>query len=220
MVRLQTTKQNIRYLKFKQNNIIVVATANLPLNSKLKQFCNIHKIQYFETVNDKWLDFGKWLYVLKHIDYTEYECIYFTNDSFIIESSIFHFFNLAFEKKTEIYAYTSSSELKYHYQSYLFSISKDAISKFIHFVGDKIDLKKQVDVVYIELNLLHNFTSKDCFLDLGKNGYNIKQNIFFTNNEFYYPLFNSLLLPFVKLKRTYSNRNGSNKLLSSSFYQW
>ena len=97
---------------------------------------------------------------------------------------------------------------------------KDAISKFIHFVGDKIDLKKQVDVVYIELNLLHNFTSKDCFLDLGKNGYNIKQNIFFTNNEFYYPLFNSLLLPFVKLKRTYSNRNGSNKLLSSSFYQW
>jgi len=100
IVRLQTIKQNIRYLNFENNDIIVVTTANLPLNPKLKQFCNINKIQYFETVNDKWLDFGKWLYVLKRIDYNEYECIYFTNDSFIIKSSIFHFFNLAFEKKT------------------------------------------------------------------------------------------------------------------------
>lgn len=224
MVRLQTIKQNIQYLNFKNNHIIVVTTANLPLNTKLKHFCNINKIQYLETVNDKWLDFGKWLYVLENTDYTDYESIYFTNDSFIIKSSIFHFFNLAFEKKTEIYAYTSSSEIKYHYQSYLFSINKDVISKFIHFIREKIYLKTQTqfDAVHIELNLLHNFTSKDCFLDLGKNESNIKQNIFFTNNQFYYPLFNSQLLPFVKLKRTttVTNKNGSNKLINSSFYKW
>lgn len=216
MVRLQTIKQNIRYLDFKHNHIIVVTTANLPLNVKLKQFCNIHNIQYLETTNDKWLDFGKWLHVLENTDYTDYESIYFTNDSFIIKSSIFHFFNLAFEKQTEIYAYTSSSEVKYHYQSYLFNINKEAISKLIHF----IKMKTQFDAVHIELNLLHHFTSKDCFLDLGKNESNIKKNIFFTNNEFYYPLFNSHLLPFVKLKRTITNKNGSNKLINSSFYKW
>lgn len=222
MVRLQTIKQNIRYLNFKHNNIIVVTTANLPLNTKLKQFCNTNKIQYLETVNDKWLDFGKWLYVLENTDYTDYESIYFTNDSFIIKSSIFHFFNLAFEKKKEIYAYTSSSELNYHYQSYLFSINKEVISTFIHLIREKIDLKTQFNAVHIELNLLHNFTNKDCFLDLGKNESNIKQNIFFTNNQFYYPLFNAQLLPFVKLKRTITNnnKNGSKKLINSSFYQW
>lgn len=223
--RLQVIKNNIKYLKFDNNDIVIIMTADLPLNNKLKEICDENKIKYFEMVNNKWFDFGKWLHVLKNIDYSIYEFIHFTNDSFSIHSQIDHFFNLAKEKNVEMYAYTSSSEMKYHYQSYLFIVKINAISKFIDYVKDKTESKKSFDLVNIELNLSNAFESKDCFLDLGKNGYNINKNIFFTNNELYYPLFNSSLLPFIKIKRTKcasaSNSTKSHKkILYNSFFCW
>lgn len=221
--RLQIVKKNINHLNFKNNDIMIINTAGLSLNHLLKKECEKNNFMYFEIENNQWFDFGKWFHVLSHVDYSTYDFIHFTNDSFSIHAPIYHFFNLATKKQVELYAYTSSSEFKYHYQSYLFIVKVDAIQKLMDFLKNKIKLKKGIDAVCLELNLLHIFDSKDCFLDLGKNGCNVNQNIFFTNNEFYYPLFNSQLLPFVKLKRTTHHGKIQHKhklLLCNSFYCW
>jgi len=200
--RIQVLKQNLRFLSFSNNDIIIINSTNLILNNAVKNELQ-HKVkQYIEIPNDKWIDFGKWKYVLNNIDYSTYEYITFTNDSFSISQPIYFYFNLAFEKNKELYAYTSSSEVKYHFQSYLFTVKKDAINKFKNYLTTKITpISKNISPIHLEVNLINAFQSYDCFLDIGKLHINNKRNIFFNNDFLYFILFKYGLLPFIKLKR-------------------
>lgn len=198
--RIQVLKQNLRFLSFSNNDIIIINSSNLILNNFVKNELQNKVKQYIEIPNDKWIDFGKWKYVLNNIDYSDYEYITFTNDSFSISKPIYFYFNLAFEKKKELYAYTSSSEVKYHFQSYLFTVKKDAINKFKKYLTNKITpLSKNINPIHLELHLITEFQTYDCFLDIGK--INNKKNIFFNNDFLYFILFKYNLLPFIKLKR-------------------
>lgn len=104
--------------------------------------------------------------------------------------------------ESELYGYNDSTEINYHYQSYLFSIKKDAIPKFIKMIQDKISLMKtQTDVITeYELKMAQHFTH-DCFLKIGHLPYNEKKNIFFENDFLYKKLLKYKLLPFIKIKR-------------------
>jgi len=154
--------------------------------------------QYIEIPNNSLIDFGKWNYTLNNIDYSSYEFITFTNDSFLISQPIYFYFNLAVAKDKELFSYTSSSEIKYHFQSYLFTIKNDAIYKFKEYLTR---VPKNINPIHLELYLIDEFQSHDCFLDIGDININSKTNIFFNNNFLYFILFKSNLLPFIKLKR-------------------
>ena len=199
--RINTLKKNIYYLSFCNNDIIIINSSQLPFNESIKsEFQNKIKIkEYFEIPNDKWLDFGKWNYILNTVDYSNYDFITFTNDSFSIHHPMGFFYNLVNSKNKELYGYTSSSEIKYHYQSYLFTLKKDAVFKFKDFLNNK--KIPTMTAIYLEITLIDLFSSKDCFLDLGKHYLNLKKNIFFNNLFLYNILFKHHLLPFIKLKK-------------------
>jgi hypothetical protein len=117
-------------------------------------------IKYLETENDiRYLDFGKWNFALESIDYSNYDYLIFTNDSYLIQDTIHFYFNQIVNKNVELYAYTDSSEIKYHYQSYLFSIQSQSIHKFINMYNNKKPLihKKQDLIDLCEVDLLNHF---------------------------------------------------------------
>jgi hypothetical protein len=171
-------------------------------NEDLKKYYEDNNILYYEIENDSTYDFGKWVYLLYQIDYSNYDFVIFMNDSIIIEKPITHFINLTIKKNVELYGYNDSTQINYHYQSYLFSIRIDAIQKFIDMFHSKKDLiHNQVDVINnYETKMIEYFTSKDCFLKIA-NDFNNNQNIFFANDYLYNILKTNYLLPFTKVKR-------------------
>jgi hypothetical protein len=203
-IKLATIKNNIKYLNFFSMDVILINSSNLPFNSKIQQLClGMENVKYVEIPNNCTLDFGKWVHCLNNFDYTIYKYIVFINDSFIIHNPITFYFNLAFKKNVELFGYNSSTQLRYHYQSYLFILRNDAIYKFINNFNSKKQLiNNQNDVInFYELNMTDWFDTKDCFLDIGFFIQNKYKNIFFTNDKLYNILKIIKLLPFTKIKR-------------------
>jgi hypothetical protein len=116
-------------------------------------------------------------------------------------------------KNVELYGYNDSTQITYHYQSYLFGIKKESIHKFIsHYESVRHLLTDYLSVVSnIELKLTSIFQSKDCFLKIGNFYKHKDRNIFFNNDSFYIKLMKNQLLPFVKLKRLIADRNPQPK---------
>jgi hypothetical protein len=197
--KIKILKSNLNFISQPNNTIIIINTQNL--SEKIKN--NFLDYQYFEIPNNKWADFGKWKYILETINYSEYDFITFTNDSFSIHQPISYFYNLAVENNVELYAYTSSTEVNYHYQSYLFIIRTNSIYKFLSFLNDKMKNINIKNAVQLELEFMHAFSTRKCFLDIGYFPINIKKNVFFNNNDLYYLLYNCKLLPFIKYKRIF-----------------
>ena len=202
--KLKTAKQTISYLKQIHNiNIHVINSKNLPFNDHLVSFYNEQNVNYTETENDGFYDFGKWIKILNEINYSQYKFIMFVNDSIIITNKINHFVAMATKEKKELYGYNSSSQLTYHYQSYLFIIKEEAIEKFIYFFNASKHLIHSFDdvIANYELKMAQYFTSKSCFLDIANLNGNENCNIFFTNDKLYSELYKNNLLPFIKIKR-------------------
>jgi hypothetical protein len=140
---------------------------------------------------------------IKNINYTLYDFVIFTNDSYIIHYPITQFINLTVKNNYELYGYNDSTQQNYHYQSYLFSIRNNAINKFIgYYRSIKDKLNSQEDVInMLELKMLKCFNSKGCFLNIGLFKIHQGKNIFFTNDILYNKLKKTRLLPFTKIKR-------------------
>jgi hypothetical protein len=200
--RKKTILNNINYFCVYNNIDVVIINSTNVIN--LENELNGKYIKYFEVDNDtRYVDFGKWNYALENMDYSNYDYIIFTNDSYLIHNTIHFFFNIIVNKDCELFAYTSSSEIKYHYQSYLFAIKSCAIQKFKDmFYSKKTYLFNKEDVIKLcELELFNYFNTKDCFLNLAIVPYNENKNIFFTNDLLYNVLRTTKLLPFIKLLR-------------------
>jgi hypothetical protein len=203
-IELELINENIKLLTFDCNDIIIINSSNLQISDDfdIQNICSQKNIVYTEIENDPTYDFGKWIYALKRYNLISYDYIIFTNDSFKIHKTIDHFYNLIAKNNMELYGYNDSTELKYHYQSYLFSLRVDMIQKFIEIFESKKDkIKNQEDIIFeFEINLTDFFNNHDCFLKIG-NTYNKQKNIYFKNDEVYIQLFHNNLLPFTKLKR-------------------
>ena len=107
------------------------------------------------------------------------------------------------DKKVELFGYNDSTQIRYHYQSYLFGIKNDAIQKFINYVNKNKSLVYDYGtaVLNYELVMIDYFSTKDCFLHIGYIPMNQGMNIFFMNDVLYNILFKKRLLPFIKVKR-------------------
>ena len=204
-LKLETMRKNLRFFAFENVHKIIVNTCGLPYNDKVEEICGRHiNSKYCEIPNSSYLDFGKWVFALNNeVDYNEYDYIILTNDSFTIESSINHFLNLAFKFNVELFGYNDSTQGRYHFQSYLFCLRKDAIPTFISKVKNPyLQIKNQVDVINnFEILMTDWYPTHNCFLKIGNFGLGKGENIFFTNDLLYGPLKKNNILPFTKLKR-------------------
>jgi hypothetical protein len=201
--KLDTLVNNVITLDYDCNDIIIINSSGLPYNNEVNELCERRKIKYVEVDNLPTIDFGKWLHILKNNNWTTYDFVFFTNDSYTIHKPIHHFYNLTSKMNVELYGYNDSTQVRHHYQSYLFSVKKEAINKFINSVEPNIaNMTVPYDVVLnYEVNMTDWFQTKDCFLKIGNEFYNKGHNIFFTNDLFYGRLFSCRLLPFSKIKR-------------------
>lgn len=203
-IKIETIRKNLLYFAFENCHKIVINSSNLPFTSRLQEICNKHNnTKYIEISNNSYVDFGKWIWALKNYNYNDYDYVVFTNDSYNIHSSINHFLNLTAKYNVELYGYNDSTQNKYHYQSYLFSLRKDAIPIFINRVENPtLNIDSQQDVItHFELNLADWFTTHKSFLTIGNFGLQKNHNIFFNNDELYLPLKKKGILPFTKVKR-------------------
>jgi len=203
-LRFNAINSIMNYLiKLDNIEIVMVNSSNLPLSDIIKKTYINNYIKYFEIANDNYYGFSKWYYGLINIDYSLYKFVTFINDSILIHNNISHFFDYTRVKNVDLFGYNDSNQIRYHYQSYLFSIKTTCIENFIRLLNKyKYLIHSYQDVVnYYELNMIDYFESKDCFLKLtdfeSQNG----KNIFFTNDVLYMKLRNEGYIPLTKLKR-------------------
>lgn len=203
-IKYKTTLNNLKFLMFHNNDIVVINSSNESHSNMLREkLTQIPIHSYIEIPNNNCLDIGKWCHVLNKINYLQYDFVVFTNDSFIIQSPINHFFNCMMKTNVELYGYNDSTQINYHYQSYLFGVKSNVVIKLITlFLKRRPFLSTYETVVEnIELKLVTIFGSKDCFLRIGSLPSNKKHNIFFNNDTLYKKLLKTQLLPFIKIKR-------------------
>jgi len=204
-VKFNTILNNIKYFDFECMDKILINSLDTNYKEKILSICEKYKnTNYYEIENSKYYDFGKWIYVLQNlVDINNYDYVIFTNDSFTIHNSINHFFNLTYKYNVELFGYNDSTQNNYHYQSYIFSIKKEAIDIFINKINNpSLIIRNQNDVIEnFELLMTNWFKTTKCFLQIGNFNFNKNHNIFFTNDFFYLPLKTSNLLPFTKIKR-------------------
>ena len=195
---------NFNYLKFPNNDIIIINSVNENYSEQLKNEMQDKCKNFIEIPNDVYMDFGKWNYVCENYDISSYDFVVFTNDSFFITDSMYPFYNTMLEKNKNFYALTSSSEINKHFQSYLFGVTKIAVDRFKNFFKIKkglIDEKPRSLILNIELNLSNYFLVKECYLELDKFPTNFQKNIFFHNDLLYSKLLQAKILPVIKLRR-------------------
>jgi len=201
--KMKNIMNTLNFFNFDNITKVVVNSYGLPFNNIMSNYYYNNNIKYYEIQNDVTYDFGKWIFLLSKVDYTDYDFIFFINDSIIIQKPINHFINLTIKNNVEIFGYNDSTQSRYHYQSYFFAIKSDVIQKFIYLFESKKNLiKNQNDVICnYELNMTDYFSTKNCFLNIGNIHFNKGLNIFFTNDMLYEILKKTNLLPFIKIKR-------------------
>jgi hypothetical protein len=166
-----------------------------------------------EIPNDKYLDIGKFVFVLNNIlsddsIKKDYDYVVLVNDSIIIQRSLRFFYNTVIKMNKELFAYNDSSQVKYHYQSYLYAVKFNSIHKLIeHFNNSKNDIHEYMDVVFkIELELTNIYSNNcDCFLKIANLPINAGKNIYFNNDYFYKLLLSSGILPFIKIRALFND---------------
>uniref|UniRef100_A0A6C0EFL1 Uncharacterized protein n=1 Tax=viral metagenome TaxID=1070528 RepID=A0A6C0EFL1_9ZZZZ len=217
LLKYNAVINNIPYLIFPNNDIIIINSSNEKYSDKLKQYIDTKSainapnnkiIKYIEIPNDKYIDIGKYIHALNIIETDgslskDYEFVVLINDSIIIKKSITHFYNMTIKMNKELYAYNDSSEIKYHYQSYLYAIKYNAIHKIIdYFNNHKFEIngyKDVIDKIELELNGVYA-NDNDCFLKIAMLPCNINKNIYFHNDALYNLLLNNEILPFIKIR--------------------
>lgn len=200
-IKYKILLNNIKYFYNKNYDIILINSIEFKDKYNFDIFNNI-RIIFID--NDNYLDFGKWIYVLKNMNYKQYNNIIFTNDSYILTNNIDNYLSDVIKNNIDYFGFTDNYEIGYHYQSYLFSLNSKSINTLIdNFDKLKYNIKNYDDVVFnCEVNMLSLYKNNRCFF------YNLnplKNNIFFRNDNLYEQLLLKDILPIIKLKRITDN---------------
>ena len=203
-LRLKSLTTIMNFLSNVPNiDIIIVNSTQTGFADIIKKSFSDKYLKYFEIKNDNYFGFSKWYYGIVTTNLTDYKFVTFINDSILIHSDITHFFDYTRLKDVDLYGYNDSSQMGYHYQTYLFSIKVTALHNFIRMLNENTKfVKTYMDAVrYYEVNLPNYFTNRDCFLKIAHFPSQKNKNIFHNNDFLYLKLKNNGLLPFSKLKR-------------------
>ena len=202
-----STLSNINNIYSHIEKFIIIDSYNQEFALRLKDDLknNNKLVSHYLIENNIYLDFGKWIHVLSNSNLEKYDNILLINDSIIITEDISQYFNYfqKLNKEVNLYAYNDSSQLNiYHYQSYLFIINKQIITKFIDFFNSrKTFIKDEKSLIeQMELNLTKIDENHDCFIKIAKE-HNKQKNIFWENEPFYEKIINENSFHIFKLKK-------------------
>jgi hypothetical protein len=94
--------------------------------------CKVYNIYFDYKINDKFINHGKWLYFLNKINYSIYNNIILTNDSFVITRSLISLKTLI-EPSIELVSLLNSYENQYHYPDFLRIYNLVGLNKIIKY---------------------------------------------------------------------------------------
>jgi hypothetical protein len=142
------------------------------------------------------------------------ECKYLTfiSDNYIYCNNLFDYFQYINIHNLDFYSYTDSSEIKYHYQLYFFSISYISLELFKNFILNSDNIKNieiELYKTFDKIQIKHFINNKIPFLKLAYLNENISNNIF-NNNKLYKILFNNKLLPIININYLFNCKNNFN----------
>jgi hypothetical protein len=206
---------NYNNLKNNFQNIIIIDVNNEyseKLNSYIKydNEKNKHNIKIIKyDIDDKYLkndfdDFegNKIMNILSDLKYVDYNYITFINDNYIYCENLNDYFNYVNNHKLEFYSYSDSTENKYHFQLYLFSIKSTSVHKLLDL------LNKNYNDNELLFKIPEIFSEKMPYLKIGYLKYNLENNIFYNNNkDIYKELIENKLLPIININRLYFIKN-------------
>jgi len=136
--------------------------------------------------------------VLNIIDCNEYNYLSFINDNYIYTDTLKNYFDYVIKHKLEFYSYSDSTEHKYHFQLYLFSIQSKSVYKLLLNKDDNNLLFKIPDI----------FESKMPFLKIAYLKCNLENNIFYNfKKEIYKRLLKKNLLQIININALYFMKN-------------
>jgi hypothetical protein len=200
-LKYQILLNNINFLN-KNTSYQIIIINSIGTENYNYNFSNVIQVYFIE--NNKYSDFGKWEYVCDNFqNILSYDNIIFTNDSFIITNSINNFYKRISDY--DLFAYNDSSQIQYHYQSFLFSIKSSKIVDFSNFIKQyKLCINCYDDLVeQYEFRLNSLFIHSNCYLKLAYINGHQGHNIGFTNDKLYKLLIKNNFLPFIKIKKIY-----------------
>ena len=194
------------YDKISYFNIVDSKDALFSYNLK-KHYENDSKLGVYELIdNNNFLDFGKWCYIIKNfiIEYKlNYDYILLLNDSILLTHNIDDFFDSKINNNNDLYSYNDSSQLDiYHYQSFLFFISKNIQNDFVNFIESKKNINSYQDIINnIELKLNEITENNNCFIKLAYYDNNYGKNLIWHNELLYKNLLIENKYNIIKIKR-------------------
>lgn len=201
-LQIEILKNNLPYFEKSNLDIMIVysednAVPIIDLETISKNIIKVDKIN-----NNKYLDFGKWMYGIHSINYAQYKNVLFTNDSYILTGNIDNYLDTMATHDYQLYGFTDSTEITYHYQSYLFFIHTSQIDRFRElYVTHYNKIETYMDVVLnYELKMESKFFHKNCHLSIANLPNNQGKNVFCMNNELYEQLFCDGSLPIIKVR--------------------
>uniref|UniRef100_A0A6C0HRJ1 Uncharacterized protein n=1 Tax=viral metagenome TaxID=1070528 RepID=A0A6C0HRJ1_9ZZZZ len=92
----------------------------------------VYNIYFDYKPNDEFISHGKWLYFLNKINYSKYQNVILTNDSFIITRSLINL-KMLVDSKTEIVSLLDSNQTQYHYPDFLRIYNFVGVNKIIKY---------------------------------------------------------------------------------------
>lgn len=203
--RVRIIINNLNKLSFPGNNIVIVDSNDSLYHSSLKTTLETMypDVKVYSTKNSPHLDIGKFMFYIKNHYEPLYDHIVLTNDSYYLTDTIYHYYKSMTTNNAQLYGYNDSTQVRYHYQSYLYSVRREALdllTKHYFQVAPKLSGYMKV-VELIELKLCDIFQTKDCFLRIGNLPFHRGKNIFFNSDKLYNFLLKKGILPIVKIKR-------------------
>ena len=215
-IKKKSLLHNIKYFSELSDNIVIIQSIeckNKLLETNIKKINN--NIIFYYIPNDQYLCHGKWCSYLSTIDYTEYDNITLTNDSYLITKSLNNYKNLI-DKDVELVALLDSYDTKYHYPDFLRTYNKTGINKIINYYdSNKCKIKCFHDaIIYYEVNTSSLFDNVKVLYH--NNDSNNRTNIHSNNEELKNYLYN-LNYPIIKIKKLISNYYPNNFIIPQDF---
>ena len=208
-IKYNITLNNISFIKKYISNIIIIDSENEYYANLLKKDLESSNLvsNYFYVKNDIFYDFGKWACALEKINYTDYDYILFLNDSIILTQAIekyFYYIDNIMSPDTNLYAYNDSTQIMYHYQSYLFLIKSSIVNNFLNFFENKKQYIHNLETLIknVELNMCNIDKNHDVFIKIG-NEYNYEKNLYWHNEDLYKYLLTKDIFAIIKLKKIF-----------------
>jgi hypothetical protein len=172
VLKKYTIINNAKKINFANNDIVIINSEGTPFGNTIREETKDIVKDYFEIPNNiNTLDIGKFIEGLKRHNYFNYHFVVFINDSIIINKPINHFYNIMIKRNHDLFGINSSTNICYHYQSYLYGIKSSAVINLINLYRGKRHVLNSGYwgvVSHIELDLCNQFQDKACFLDFGR----------------------------------------------------